>query len=63
MIMAGGELTLKMLDLDFNPIAKFYEAPLQMKANNGLFIIDDFGRQAIDPQNLLNPWVYGENRE
>jgi len=56
-IMTGGELTLRMLDLEFNPIAKFYEAPLQMKANNGLFIIDDFGRQQIDPQNLLNRWV------
>jgi len=56
-IMTGGELTLKMLDLDFNPIAKFYEAPLQMKANNGLFIIDDFGRQQVDPQNLLNRWI------
>ncbi len=56
-IMTGGELTLRMLDLDFNPIAKFYEAPLQMKANNGLFIVDDFGRQQIDPQNLLNRWI------
>jgi MoxR-like ATPase len=56
-IMTGGELTLRMLDLDFNEVAKFYEAPLQMKANNGLFIVDDFGRQAIDPQNLLNRWI------
>ena len=56
-IMTGGELTLKMLDLDFNEISKYYEAPLQMKANNGLFIVDDFGRQQIDPQNLLNRWI------
>jgi predicted ATPase with chaperone activity len=56
-VMTGGELTLKMLDLDFNPISKFYEAPLQMKANNGLFIVDDFGRQQVDPQNLLNRWI------
>lgn len=56
-IMTGGELTLKMLDLDFNPIAKYYEAPLQIKANNGLLIIDDFGRQQIPPQDLLNRWV------
>jgi len=56
-IMTGGELTLKMLDLEFNPIAKFYEAPLQMKANNGLFIVDDFGRQKVDPQHLLNRWI------
>ena len=56
-IMTGGELTLKMLDLDFNVVSKFYEAPLQMKANNGLFIVDDFGRQQIEPQNLLNRWI------
>lgn len=56
-IIVGGELVLKMLDLDFNPIAKFYEASLQMKANNGLFIVDDFGRQQIDPQHLLNRWI------
>lgn len=56
-VMTGGELTLKMLDLDFNPVSKFYEAPLQMKANNGLFIADDFGRQQIDPRSLLNRWI------
>jgi predicted ATPase with chaperone activity len=56
-IMTGGELTLRMLDLDFNPVAKFYEAPLQMKANNGLFILDDFGRQQIHPHSLLNRWI------
>jgi energy-coupling factor transporter ATP-binding protein EcfA2 len=56
-VVAGGELTLKTLDLEFNPISKFYEAPLQMKANNGLFIIDDFGRQQIDPQQLINRWI------
>ncbi|MFH2013111.1 MAG: ATPase [Pseudomonadota bacterium] len=56
-IMVGGEMTLKGLDLDFNEIAKFYEAPLQLKANNGLFIVDDFGRQQVDPQDLLNRWI------
>jgi predicted ATPase with chaperone activity len=56
-IMTGGELTLKTLDLDFNAISKFYEASLQMKANNGLFIVDDFGRQQMDPQSLLNRWI------
>jgi len=56
-VVAGGELTLKTLDLEFNPISKFYEAPLQMKANNGLFIIDDFGRQQINPQQLINRWI------
>lgn len=56
-IMVGGELTLKTLDLEFNAISKYYIAPLQMKANNGLFIIDDFGRQQIEPKALLNRWI------
>nr|MDA3971049.1 ATPase [Desulfobulbaceae bacterium] len=56
-IMTGGELTLRMLDLEFNPVAKFYDAPLQMKANNGLFIVDDFGRQQMSPEKLLNRWI------
>lgn len=56
-IMVGGELTLKMLDLDFNPISKYYEASLQMKANNGLFIVDDFGRQLVEPSRILNRWI------
>lgn len=56
-VMTGGELTLKMLDLDFNEVSKYYEAPLQMKANNGLFVMDDLGRQQIDPHNLLNRWI------
>jgi predicted ATPase with chaperone activity len=56
-IMTGGEFTLRTLDLDFNNISKFYEASLQLKANNGLFIVDDFGRQQLDPQDLLNRWI------
>jgi len=56
-MMVGGELTLKMLDLDFDEVFKFYEAPLQMKANGGVFIIDDFGRQLIRPVDLLNRWI------
>ena len=56
-VMVGGELTLDMLDLTFNPIAKFYEAPLQLKANGGVFLVDDFGRQRIRPQDLLNRWI------
>ncbi|ATX82271.1 hypothetical protein Ga0123462_1408 [Mariprofundus ferrinatatus] len=56
-VMAGGELDLSMLDLEFNPVSRFYQAPLQMKANNGIFIIDDFGRQQMDPQDLLNRWI------
>ena len=56
-VMVGGEMTLKSLDLNFNPTSKFYEAPLQMKANNGVFIVDDFGRQQVDPQNFINRWI------
>ena len=56
-IFAGGELTLKSLDLEFNPTTKFYEAPLQVKANGGVFVVDDLGRQLIDPQILLNRWI------
>ena len=56
-VMVGGELTLDMLDLTFNPLSKFYEAPLQMKANGGVFLVDDFGRQRMRPQDLLNRWI------
>jgi len=63
-VLVGGELTLDMLDLAFNPTLKFYEAPLQLKANNGIFIVDDFGRQQITPQELLNRWIFPlENRQ
>jgi hypothetical protein len=56
-ILVGGELTMSMLDLKFNEFGKFYEAPLQMKANGGIFIIDDFGRQQVRPMDLLNRWI------
>ncbi len=56
-IVVGGELTMHNLDLIYDPISKTYEAPLQMKANNGLFVIDDFGRQPMRPQDLLNRWI------
>jgi predicted ATPase with chaperone activity len=56
-VLVGGELTAEMLDLQFNPITKFYVAPAQMKANNGVLIIDDFGRQRLRPDELLNRWV------
>jgi predicted ATPase with chaperone activity len=56
-VVAGGELTLGMLDLQFSVTSKFYSAPLQMKANNGVLIIDDFGRQKIRPEELLNRWI------
>ena len=56
-VVVGGELTIEMLDLQFNPVTKFYSGPVQMKANNGLLIIDDFGRQRVRPEELLNRWV------
>jgi hypothetical protein len=56
-VVVGGELTLEMLDLSFNPIAKFYEAPIQMKANGGVFVVDDFGRQRVPARDLLNRWI------
>jgi hypothetical protein len=56
-VASGGELTLEMLDLTFNSISGFYEAPLQLKANGGVFLVDDFGRQRIRPQELLNRWI------
>ncbi len=56
-VISGGELKLDSLDLRFDPIAKFYEAPLQMKANGGMFLIDDFGRQQMRPIDLLNRWI------
>jgi hypothetical protein len=57
LVVTGGELTLEMLDLKFNPIAKFYEAPLHVKALNGTFLIDDFGRQLAKPEQILNRWI------
>ncbi len=56
-VTVGGELTLDMLDLAFNPISKFYEAPIQLKANGGVFLVDDFGRQRMRPEDLLNRWI------
>ncbi len=56
-VLVGGELTVEMLDLQFNPGTKFYAGPVQMKANNGVLILDDFGRQRARPEELLNRWV------
>jgi hypothetical protein len=56
-ITVGGELTLEMLDLRFNPLSAFYEAPLQLKANGGVLVVDDFGRQRVPARDLLNRWV------
>jgi DNA-binding MarR family transcriptional regulator len=57
LVIAGGELELSMLQLKRDPISKVYSAPLQMKANNGVLLIDDFGRQLIQPGALLNRWI------
>lgn len=56
-VMVGGELTMDSLNLRYEETAKVYEAPLQLKANGGMFLIDDFGRQMISPDELLNRWI------
>jgi predicted ATPase with chaperone activity len=56
-IIVGGELTLASLDLIYDETSHFYQAPLQVKANGGLFLIDDFGRQQVSPHALLNRWI------
>ena len=56
-VKVGGELTMDMLNLQLDPNTKFYDAPVQMKANNGVLIIDDFGRQRVRPEELLNRWI------
>src|SRR3972149_4161263 len=62
-IVVGGELTLEGLDLVFDDTNKFYEAPFQVKANGGILLIDDFGRQQVRPRDLLNRWIVPlENR-
>lgn len=56
-VITGGELTLDMLDLVYNPTARTYQAPLQLKSTGGIFIVDDLGRQAEPPQTLVNRWI------
>ena len=56
-IIVGGELTLEGLDLIYDNVNKYYEAPYQVKANGGMFLIDDFGRQQVRPRDLLNRWI------
>jgi predicted ATPase with chaperone activity len=56
-IMTGGELSLSMLDLSYNAVSKIYDAPYQLKANNGTYLIDDFGRQKASPAEILNRWI------
>jgi hypothetical protein len=56
-IVGGGEMTLASFDLTYSPSLRYYEAPLHVKANGGTFLIDDFGRQRVDPHELLNRWI------
>jgi predicted ATPase with chaperone activity len=56
-VVVGGELKMDSLDLRYDAVAKIYEAPLQLKANGGMFLIDDFGRQQVSPVDLLNRWI------
>ncbi|KIC26180.1 MULTISPECIES: ATPase [unclassified Leisingera] len=56
-VITGGELSLDMLDLVYNPTARTYQAPLQLKSTGGIFIVDDLGRQAEPPQSLVNRWI------
>ena len=57
LVIVGGELTLANTDLTWSESAKFYEAPFQVKSNGGTLVIDDFGRQRVAPQDLLNRWI------
>lgn len=57
LVIVGGELTLENADLQWSEVSRFYEAPFQMKANGGTLVIDDFGRQRVAPQDLLNRWI------
>jgi hypothetical protein len=57
LMVVGGEMTLDSFDLTYSPALRYYEAPLHVKANGGTFLIDDFGRQRVDPHQLLNRWI------
>ncbi len=57
LIIVGGEMTLESADLTYNRAARYYEAPFQVKANCGTLVIDDFGRQRVEPEDLLNRWI------
>lgn len=61
-LTTGGELTMNMLDLIYVDSAKIYDAPYQLKANNGIYLVDDFGRQQVSPTELLNRWIYPLDR-
>jgi predicted ATPase with chaperone activity len=63
LVVVGGELTIESMDLSYDPTVKFYEAPFQVKSNGGTLLIDDFGRQRVQPRDLFNRWIIPlENR-
>ena len=63
LVVVGGELTIETMDLTWDPVMKYYEAPFQLKSNGGTLLIDDFGRQRVEPTDLLNRWIIPlENR-
>jgi predicted ATPase with chaperone activity len=57
LVVVGGELTIESMDLNYDPAVKFYEAPFQLKSNGGTLLIDDFGRQRVQPRALFNRWI------
>src|SRR5690606_32374849 len=57
LVITGGELTAEMLEIQFDPATRQYRAPLQLKANGGLLILDDLGRQRVSPKTVLNRWI------
>jgi hypothetical protein len=57
LVIAGGSLSLQDLELRYSEVSKFYVAPLQVKANGGVLVVDDFGRQLVEPKELLNRWI------
>jgi hypothetical protein len=57
MVVVGGELTLEYLDLVYSPALRYYEAPPHLKANGGIFLVDDFGRERVSPHQLLNRFI------
>jgi hypothetical protein len=62
-VLAGGELTLQMLDLQFDPVTRYYQAPPQVKATGGMFVVDDLGRQMVAPRDLMNRWIVPLDRK
>lgn len=56
-VITGGEMTLSMLDLKYSSVSNYYQAPVHIKANGGVFLVDDFGRQIVSPKDLLNRWI------